>query len=81
MMDEGEICQVILAVGHQDIDATGLQPPAGVEIIGASSDHLVVKSTNDYRPLALSTNFNWITARCAGDDNALRREGRDNHNQ
>lgn len=45
LIDRGTICQAILAVGQQDIDAAGLQPLADVEIIGASSDHLVVRST------------------------------------
>ena len=44
-IDCGNICQAILAVGRQDLDASGLQPPAGFRILGASSDHLVVRST------------------------------------
>lgn len=40
--DRGIIAQAILAIGLQDIDAGGLEPPAGIEILGASSDHLVV---------------------------------------
>ena len=36
--------QTILALGRQDIDPEGLLPPAGIEILGASSDHLVVNS-------------------------------------
>ena len=36
--------QTILALGRQDIDPEGLLPPAGIEILGASSDHLVVDS-------------------------------------
>ncbi|WP_376692776.1 alanine/ornithine racemase family PLP-dependent enzyme [Wenzhouxiangella sp. EGI_FJ10409] len=32
----------ILAIGHQDVDPAGLLPPAGVEIVGASGDHLIV---------------------------------------
>lgn len=34
--------QGIVAVGHQDVDPAGLTPPAGVVVIGASSDHLVL---------------------------------------
>ncbi len=37
----GNISQTILAVGHQDVDPSGLQPPPGIEILGASSDHLI----------------------------------------
>lgn len=42
--DRGDISQTILAVGHQDTDPFGLQPPLGIEILGASSDHLIVAS-------------------------------------
>lgn len=41
-VDRGNIAQAILAVGLQDVEASGLLPPAGIEILGASSDHLVV---------------------------------------
>jgi ornithine racemase len=34
--------QAILALGRQDVDPDGLQPPAGITILGMSSDHLVV---------------------------------------
>ena len=40
--DRGEIAQAILALGRQDSDPAGLEPPAGVKILGASSDHLVI---------------------------------------
>ena len=39
--NRGNITQTILAIGHQDTDPSGLQPPPGVEILGASSDHLI----------------------------------------
>jgi predicted amino acid racemase len=32
-----------LALGQQDTDPAGLIPPAGVTIVGASSDHLVLE--------------------------------------
>ena len=38
------ITQTILALGRQDIDPDGLLPPAGMTILGASSDHLIVDS-------------------------------------
>jgi predicted amino acid racemase len=38
----GAIIQAILAVGRQDIDPEGLTPPSGIEILSASSDHLIV---------------------------------------
>ncbi len=34
----------LLALGHQDTDPLDLEPPAGLRIIGASSDHLVLAS-------------------------------------
>ena len=42
--DRGEISQAILALGHQDTDPAGLRPPDGMEVLGASSDHLIVDS-------------------------------------
>jgi predicted amino acid racemase len=41
-VDRGQLVQTILALGHQDTDPEGLRPPAGVELLGASGDHLVV---------------------------------------
>jgi predicted amino acid racemase len=38
----GEVQQAILAIGEQDTDPVGLSASPGIEIIGASSDHLVV---------------------------------------
>lgn len=42
--DRGEGVRAILAIGHQDVDPSGLQPPAGVEILGASGDHLIIRA-------------------------------------
>ena len=42
--DRGHISQTILAIGHQDTDPGGLHPPLGIEILAASSDHLIVDS-------------------------------------
>ena len=41
---QGTRTQSILALGHQDTDPWGLTAPLGLEILGASSDHLVVDS-------------------------------------
>ncbi|KAA0117047.1 alanine/ornithine racemase family PLP-dependent enzyme [Mycolicibacterium sp. P9-22] len=38
----GTVHQAILALGRQDVDPDGLQPPSGITILGMSSDHLVV---------------------------------------
>ncbi|MEN8662145.1 MAG: alanine/ornithine racemase family PLP-dependent enzyme [Lentimonas sp.] len=43
--DVGSRTQSIFAIGRQDIDPDGLMPPVGVEMLGASSDHLVTDST------------------------------------
>ena len=40
--DRGSIVRTILALGRQDVDPAGLTGPDGMEILGASSDHLVV---------------------------------------
>jgi len=45
--DRGQVTQAILAIGRQDTDPCGLQAPAGIEVMGASSDHLIVESADD----------------------------------
>lgn len=51
--DKGEQLRGILAIGRQDTNAEGLRPlDAGVRILGASSDHLIVdlsKTKTEYR--------------------------------
>jgi predicted amino acid racemase len=44
VVDRGTVGQALLAIGVQDVDLGGLQPPIGIEILGGSSDHLVVTS-------------------------------------
>ena len=44
IVDRGQVRQSILAIGIQDIDASGLQSPTGIDILGASSDHLIIAS-------------------------------------
>ncbi len=41
-IDRGIMMRAILDVGKQDVDPSDLIPPDGVEILGASSDHLLV---------------------------------------
>jgi predicted amino acid racemase len=43
-IDRGLVTQAILAIGLQDIDVSGLQAPTGIDIMGASSDHLILES-------------------------------------
>jgi predicted amino acid racemase len=40
--DRGEIRRVILSIGSQDVVVSGLTPRAEIDILGASSDHLIV---------------------------------------
>lgn len=45
--DRGPVRQSILAIGIQDIDPCGIQTPSGIKVVGASSDHLVIESTEN----------------------------------
>jgi predicted amino acid racemase len=38
----GLLRQAILAIGRQDVDPDGLRPPPGMDLLGMSSDHLVL---------------------------------------
>ena len=42
VQDRGSISQTIVALGHQDTDPGGLSPPPGMDIIGASGDHVIL---------------------------------------
>jgi predicted amino acid racemase/D-alanyl-D-alanine dipeptidase len=44
--DQGQIRRAILSVGLQDVLVSGLTPRLDVEIIGASSDHIIVNAKN-----------------------------------
>lgn len=58
--DKGMIQRVIVAIGQQDVNASGVNPlDSGVEVLGASSDHMlldVTKSESSY-PLGSSLKF------------------------
>ncbi|MBL6954833.1 MAG: alanine/ornithine racemase family PLP-dependent enzyme [Alphaproteobacteria bacterium] len=56
-MDRGPISQTILAIGRQDTDPCGLYPPPGMEILGASSDHLVLDSDRCPQPIGAEIAF------------------------
>jgi predicted amino acid racemase len=45
-LDRGPISQTILAIGQQDTDPGGLRPPHGIDVLGASSDHLILESNH-----------------------------------
>lgn len=53
----GHIQQAILAIGRQDTDPSGLEPPHNIEILEASSDHLVVKSARFAHPVGSEVAF------------------------
>lgn len=55
--DRGLVPQAILAVGRQDVDPDGLHPPPGIEISGASSDHLIVHSGRERLPVGTELTF------------------------
>ena len=55
--DRGRISQAILAIGHQDTDPSGLDPPAGIKVLDASSDHLITDSGADRLPLGAEITF------------------------
>ncbi len=48
-IDRGTVAQSILAIGRQDIDLPGLTAPAGIKVLDASSDHLMVTSAHCLR--------------------------------
>jgi predicted amino acid racemase len=79
-VDRGSHAQTILALGHQDVDPAGLVPPPGTEVVGASSDHLVLISEarfpigaelrfqpNDSALLRAMTSDS-VTKRCLSDE-------------
>jgi len=55
--DRGPVSQTILAIGHQDTDPHGLQPPPGIQILAASSDHLIIESGHHGLSLGTETAF------------------------
>lgn len=57
VLDRGLVTQAILAIGQQDIDLTGLQPPTGVTVMGASSDHLILESESKDLSLGSEVEF------------------------
>ena len=55
--DRGCISQTILAIGHQDTDPGGLRPPSGIEILGASGDHLIADAGRHHLPVGAEVPF------------------------
>lgn len=44
VIDRGCISQTICGLGRQDTDPGGLRAPVGIQVLGASSDHLILDS-------------------------------------
>lgn len=42
--DRGTINQTLVSIGRQDLELEGLMPPDGMQVLGASSDHLVLET-------------------------------------
>jgi predicted amino acid racemase len=56
-LDRGDISRTILAIGRQDVDPDGLSPPEGIEILGASGDHLIADSGRQRLPVGAEVRF------------------------
>lgn len=56
-LDRGDIAQTIFALGRQDCDPEGLGPPLGLEVLGASSDHLVSTSSRGWLGVGAEVSF------------------------
>ena len=57
VVDRGDILHTIFALGRQDTDPCGLLPPPGIEILGASSDHLIADSGKHQLSVGQETAF------------------------
>ncbi len=55
--DRGRVHQSILAIGEQDTDPEGLVPSAGIAVLGASSDHLIIESSHGPVQLGAEVSF------------------------
>lgn len=56
--DVSETMRIILAIGQQDTDVTGLSMPAGNSFIGATSDHLVIATKDTTLCVGSEMHFN-----------------------
>ena len=55
--NDGDIHQAILALGRVDTDPDGLVAPAGIRVLGASSDHLVLDAGTRACPVGSEVTF------------------------
>ena len=57
-IDRGIRRRVIIALGRQDILVSGLKSNSNLEILGSSSDHIVLDSKNHDLQVGNEVNFN-----------------------
>ena len=55
--DRGQVTQAILAIGRQDTDPDGLQAVTGIDVMGGSSDHLILESDNEDLSVGTEVSF------------------------
>ena len=55
--DRGITSQAILALGRQDVDPSGLEPPEGIALLGASSDHLLLDTAGAHLAIGSEVRF------------------------
>lgn len=60
--DKGNMNRAILSIGRQDIDVTAIQPKINADILGASSDHLLLDTKNTTLNVGDEVHFNIIYA-------------------
>ncbi|WP_426574610.1 alanine/ornithine racemase family PLP-dependent enzyme [Aquihabitans sp. McL0605] len=56
-VDRGATTRVLVALGRQDVDPDGLTPPPGFDVLGASSDHLVLDAGDSTVPVGTLLRF------------------------
>jgi ornithine racemase len=55
--DQGMMRRAILAVGSQDVVVSGLKPKENIEILGSSSDHLIINAKDTDLPVGKEVAF------------------------
>lgn len=56
--DQGSQKRLIVALGRQDVDTSGLSCGVGLNIIGSSSDHIVIEDVNSHYSVGDEVTFN-----------------------
>lgn len=55
--DRSDVSHTILGIGRQDVDPDGLLPVGRIEVLGASSDHLIIDSGQHRLPVGAEVEF------------------------